>query len=84
MRDFIFDNFEEEEKDALLNNVSVVKPTDEKVKSVVESTEEKYVESVSLDKLTDEQQDKLFTVLGEGLNKILKGLASFDDDDIPF
>jgi hypothetical protein len=76
--DFIFDNFEEEEKDALLNESVSVKP----VVSTVDSTKEKIFPSVTLDELTDEQQDKLFDVLGEGLSKILRDLAA--DDYLPF
>lgn len=85
MRDFIFDNFEEEEKDLLNKNEpvvsSVVKPV---VETTVETTNEtKIFPSVSLDELTDEQQDKLFTVLGNGLSKILRDLCR-DDDYLPF
>lgn len=74
-RDFIFDNFEEEEKDLLKNNnVSVVKPTDEKI-----------FPSVNLNELSDEKASKLFDVLNKGINKILVDLAKIDDDDdIPF
>lgn len=70
-RDFIFDNFEEEEKDMLNNeNNSVVEPI---------------FPSINLNELTDEQTDKLFNVLGNGINKILHDLCSIDDDDdIPF
>lgn len=78
-RDFIFDNFEEEEKDTLLNESVSVKP----VVSTVDSTKEKIFPSVTLDELTDEQQDKLFDVLGKGLSKILRDLCK-DDDYLPF
>lgn len=83
MRDFIFDNFEEEEKDFLNNNnnKTIVKP----VVETIETTEEKnIIPSVTLDKLTDEQEEKLLNVLGKGINKILHDLCSIDDDYLPF
>lgn len=83
-RDFIFDNFElEDEDNEILNNesVSVVKPV---VETTVVSTEEKVFPSINLNELTDEQTDKLFNVLGNGVNKILHDLCNFDDDYLPF
>lgn len=68
-RDFIFDNFEEEEKD-LVNSIK---------------EDDRIFPSVDLDKLTDEQFNKLCSVINNGINKIVTDLAKIDDDDdIPF
>lgn len=86
-RDFIFDNFELEDEDEIFNfneNVSVEPVVKTTVEPTEETTEERIFPSVNINELSDEQFNKLCSVVSKGLNKIIIDLCTEEDDDIPF